>query len=561
MMKVTLMVIAALAAQAYGFGLRRFGSEKCTYGPAYWCDSLDNAKECSATSHCIRTTWATAKPGNGWMDSSACTFCKDMVADLHKFVANNDTKETILKYLEEACSYMPDEFSHTECDKIGTHYLDQVLAMIEAAIDPDTICSLIGICNSETSQDLPVRAPNQFVSTSSSDGALCDVCTEVESYVKGEVDSKANQDAVKTFLNTQCQRLGQDLAPECEQLADMIMEALINFVDNSLNKQLCELMHMCTSSTDVLASVKAAFLSSLTETHLKAHVTGIASRIRADECTICEEVFNYLHLFINNNETEAEVESLLENDICSQFGELSSECKELVEEYFPQIWKELMSVLDPKTICADLGLCTSSPSEVISSEPTPIGGDIPVVCVLCEYVMEKLVDELVTNATEADIEEALSKVCSLLPSSIRDECDKFVEKYTAEIVNLLTHDVSPKQICALLSLCATPKPQLRSTQCLMCEMALAYVKTDLEKNATQQQVFALLDKLCAELPSDLAPQCEGMVQQFGPNIMKILSDDINAQQLCTDIGMCTSAQKGKADGLVHLYNSRVQLNV
>jgi len=46
--------------------------------------------------------------------------------------------------------------------------------------------------------------------------------------------------------------------------------------------------------------------------------------VKADACTMCEEAVNYLKLFVNNNSTEQEVQDMLENEVCSQLGELSS---------------------------------------------------------------------------------------------------------------------------------------------------------------------------------------------------------------------------------------------
>jgi saposin len=36
---------------------RLLGSNKCTYGPAYWCASPENADKCGATSHCKKYVW------------------------------------------------------------------------------------------------------------------------------------------------------------------------------------------------------------------------------------------------------------------------------------------------------------------------------------------------------------------------------------------------------------------------------------------------------------------------------------------------------------------------
>ena len=31
------------------------GANKCTFGPSYWCASLENAEECNAKEHCLKT--------------------------------------------------------------------------------------------------------------------------------------------------------------------------------------------------------------------------------------------------------------------------------------------------------------------------------------------------------------------------------------------------------------------------------------------------------------------------------------------------------------------------
>ena len=74
-------------------------------------------------------------------------------------------------------------------------------------------------------------------------------------------------------------------------------------------------------------------------------------------------------------------------------------------------------------------------------------------CVLCKYVISTLDGMLEDKANEKEIEEALESLCSFLPSSMRKQCDTFVETYTTLIIDLLTKDVSPEMICSNLGLC------------------------------------------------------------------------------------------------------------
>ena len=62
---------------------------------------------------------------------------------------------------------------------------------------------------------------------------------------------------------------------------------------------------------------------------------------------------------------------------------------------------------------------------------------------------------------QAEIEAALEKVCSLIPSAYRAECDYFVQEYTAEIVRLILSEVTPSEVCSALGLCSSIQGRLR----------------------------------------------------------------------------------------------------
>ena len=74
-------------------------------------------------------------------------------------------------------------------------------------------------------------------------------------------------------------------------------------------------------------------------------------------------------------------------------------------------------------------------------------------CVLCEYVITTLDSMLEDKTNKAEIKSDLEKLCSLLPKSVRGQCDNFVETYTDLIIDMLTKDVSPEMVCQNLGLC------------------------------------------------------------------------------------------------------------
>ena len=67
-------------------------------------------------------------------------------------------------------------------------------------------------------------------------------------------------------------------------------------------------------------------------------------------------------------------------------------------------------------------------------------------CELCEFAITKLDEMLQDKHNEQEIKDALDKLCDYMPMSITDECKTFVSTYTDTIIEMLTNDVTPKEV-------------------------------------------------------------------------------------------------------------------
>ena len=79
-------------------------------------------------------------------------------------------------------------------------------------------------------------------------------------------------------------------------------------------------------------------------------------------------------------------------------------------------------------------------------------GDKPT-CVMCEYVLHKMQHWISDNKTEEELEAALEKVCGYMPKSVRGQCDNIVETYGKAIIEMMSSEVDPKEICSMMHLC------------------------------------------------------------------------------------------------------------
>ena len=61
----------------------------CTWGPAYWCSTLQQSKECNATRHCINNIWQQQQLPED--NDEVCDICKEMVKEARDQLRSNET--------------------------------------------------------------------------------------------------------------------------------------------------------------------------------------------------------------------------------------------------------------------------------------------------------------------------------------------------------------------------------------------------------------------------------------------------------------------------------------
>ena len=75
--------------------------------------------------------------------------------------------------------------------------------------------------------------------------------------------------------------------------------------------------------------------------------------------------------------------------------------------------------------------------------------------------MDNVVKKLTSNSTVEQIEEELSKVCAKL-GVFSLVCQDFVEKYTPELVAILSQDLNATRVCIKLGFCTNTTLETRA---------------------------------------------------------------------------------------------------
>jgi len=449
---------------------------KCAWGESYWCSSLRNAKTCGAFDHCKTTIWKNEILKKD--DSEVCQFCEAIIGDVRKFIQDKRTQDDISQFISSACSIIPDQTIANECKYAVQFLMTELIQLASSELDPQMVCSLMRICSG---------------------------------------------------------------------LEDSVKHSPI-LPSNSVN-----------SPSHSLPLVPERKLSTL---------VGINSE---PICTDCKKFFTDIKNMIGSNQTEAEVEDFIDNAVCSLLGSFESECKTVVHEFLPEIMDMLSGYYDPGLICQAIGVCNQDLVEAknlllfFRLRKLPLYKEASQknsaeTCLLCKTVMEELQTLDRSAAFQAKVTTVLkTQLCANL-GSLKDTCNQAVDMYGPELFQLLATELDPNTRCRSLGFCpaaAVPTGNSRpmidltpakpvshhltvsaSPECVLCEFVMNELKSLIGDNATEAEVMAALEKVCSILPKAVQESCRSFVEVYGPAIIEMLLQELDPEQICTQLGLC-----------------------
>lgn len=161
----------------------------------------------------------------------------------------------------------------------------------------------------------------------------------------------------------------------------------------------------------------------------------------AQFCTLCEYFLHFVQDALASPKNEENIkQSVL--SMCQKVKKsFQSDCQSFVDMYADAVIAMIIQDIDPSQVCPKLALCTRTTSTANEK------------CPLCLFLVQDLEEQLQHNRSKENIEDKLHLLCSRLKDDLRAECDDFINTYTAELVDKLANDFTPRQICLYLKLC------------------------------------------------------------------------------------------------------------
>ena len=290
----------------------------------------------------------------------------------------------------------------------------------------------------------------------------CVICEYVIHHLQELLGQNNTAEEVEQALEKVCSYLPQSVADQCDDLVEKYGKGIIEVLSRGVDPQeVCTILTLCSgTSQDLLNSMPANALTELKK--------------KDNNCALCQYAMETVFEVLENKDNEEEVKNALETVCRFLPASIEDKCEEYIEAYAETILQFILKSMTPDEICAELGLCAKSVD--VKVEMTEKDSK----CVLCEYVMST-VDQLLSNkSSEAEVRQALEEVCSYLPGTIKDQCTKFVDEYSDMIIDFITHQITPEQICQQIGLCAAHTPESNAEQFEMIGQVDVIIQEDSE---------------------------------------------------------------------------------
>lgn len=131
-------------------------------------------------------------------------------------------------------------------------------------------------------------------------------------------------------------------------------------------------------------------------------------------------------------------------------------------------------------------------------------------------------------------------------------------KYGSTIYELLLK-ISSHEICFALDICNKSSEMMKVkggqvmqmtkgsgpsyAECTICNVIMDEMKKYLNEKSTEEEILNIVNKICDIIPSKYRSECHQYINDYGPGVISIISDDFNPDQVCSRLHACSNLLK------------------
>ncbi|CAL4060457.1 unnamed protein product, partial [Meganyctiphanes norvegica] len=460
-----------------------------------------------------------------------CDDCKKFITDTIRLVKTH-SKAELMDHLMAVCGQLSS--LSDGCMMLVEANFDGIYNFLTQELSPDGFCHLVSMCE----DTIPLSRRKSYLDRTGDEP--CDFCVAIVRHWKDVLTANTTEIEFKEILEGLCKQSGK-YAAECLSLVDQYYLPLYNLIMQELApKEVCSAVGLC--------GAKKIF---------GQHQVPVWSMLAPRDT---------LPLNIDLPAVDADSNERI------PFSRLTPALK-VEDPQQPRLIgvNESMSLtisMDEEEVGAPVALPRVKLTKAgINVNPIGQNGFVGAaakkddqMCVMCEFAIHFLQNMLEQKDTREDIEQAVENLCDLMPKSIAEQCEDYVEAYGDQVIEMLDQEMDPKVICPLLGLCPAPsneaptpghaveEPVEDDVSCVMCEYAMEQLDEMIKDDKTEDSIKHALENLCSKLPKSIKGECKFFVDLYTDKIIQLLLDDLTPDQVCTALHLC----KTKVPELPHL---------
>ena len=423
----------------------------------------------------------------------------------------------------------------------------------------------------------PLPIERMFVSVPQSKVG-CSFCQYFLHYLQVELSDSRIEREVTDAVEKACDKLPQSLNDECKQFVEQYGPAVIALIVQEIDpSSVCPALDICPQVEEV------------------KHV---AINPGKSSCPLCLFAVEQLEATLKDNRSVENIRKALDG-LCTRLSQkLRTECVDFVDTYTNQLIDMLVSDMSAQEICVFLKLCSDQvkdplnvtrssvdkfhekpklradrnnfrkksllpahmletgkgdietneiPDNTVNGRPVkPLQGP-STVCVICEFVLKEIDDQIKDKHNEDEVKKIVHGVCKRMPKSVKGQCDQFVDKYADLVISLLAQELDPSEVCTELKLCKSNLHNFDKVRageildCAVCETVVMAVKKVLSNEAVDRDIVHIVEKSCNMLPAKYSTRCHTMMEVYGDSVIHLI-EEFGVKGVCQKIGLCSDTE-------------------
>lgn len=244
-----------------------------------------------------------------------------------------------------------------------------------------------------------------------------------------------------------------------------------------------------------------------------------------------------------------------------------------MDKYSDRIVELVSRELEPQQVCRDLIFCVtqkqrelqdydsgldimkmafdSDEDEIEVDDSSELKVKSNPGCILCEFVIEKIEEDLNDKKTDEKIKTSVKNVCSKMPSTISKQCNEFVDYYFDMIIALIETS-PPAAVCNRMKLCpnSTLEDKLEEMKkdiytCAVCRGVVESIDSIIEDPSVDTNLENFEEKVCEKFAGKFKNKCHNLASTYGVAIINLLKNIAESDQICFKFELCDSNVGGQ----------------